>query len=466
MNTLPCWAPWWVVSPATELIFFFMGNNKFSSSDRPPKRSRTDVTNQFFKQATENFPRFHVVQSQQAPMGTLSPFVIGKALKKCIGDKYKAKMMRTGDLLVEVNTKEQCQKLTSLNKIQELDVTVTPHRTLNFAKGVISETELLQSTNEEIEVELAEQGVVAARRIMMRKEGKEIKTKHVVLTFNTTKLPDAVNAEYLHCKVHPYIPNPRRCFQCQRYGHGSQSCRGKPTCARCGQKEHNNEKCERDPQCVNCEGAHGAYSRSCPVWKREKEIITLKTKENIPYPEARKRIAFQEKGTFAEVAKRGPQPPGVSVGTQVELQDLVSAVRPHPLSEQPVAQPTGRKISREHHTVFVDASSQEPKRDSPASISEEARAARPSNQKEVLSGRGAPADAAASQQRAGSFPASRRIPKGRGKSVVAPRDTTNTEDSRSATEEDMDLCHSDSETVSNPDSLSRIKNTGKTKGTG
>lgn len=81
-------------------------------------------------------------------------------------------------------------------------------------------------------------------------------------------------------------------------------------------------------QCVNCKGVHAAYSRSCPEWKKEKEIITIKTKENVPYHEARKRVEFAQRGTYMQAVQRGQAPSTVSVGTQVELKDLVAAVRP------------------------------------------------------------------------------------------------------------------------------------------
>lgn len=304
--------------------------------------------------SAEGFPRFFVVHSTtDEPVANLSAFFIAKTIKNFVGNNFKAKKQRTGDLFVEIETKDQGTKLLFMKKIGEMDVEVTPHRTLNYTKGVISEQELLQSTDAEIEEELSEQGVIAARRITMRRNNEEIKTKHIVLTFNSTNLPDSIHAAYLHCKVRPYIPNPRRCFKCQRFGHGSMSCRGKPTCVTCGEDQHGEERCERTPKCINCTGQHGAYSRSCPIWKREKEIISIKTKENISYPEARKRFTFQEKGTFADAVRRGPQPRSVSVGTQVALQDLAPTSRSHTHTKAPVAQSTGLKISREDHVISV-----------------------------------------------------------------------------------------------------------------
>lgn len=64
----------------------------------------------------------------------------------------------------------------------------------------------------------------------------------------------------------------------------------------------------RNAHCVNCNENHSAYSKSCPIFFREKEITTLKIRENIPYPEARKKF-FEScptmKGTsFASTIKK------------------------------------------------------------------------------------------------------------------------------------------------------------------
>ena len=144
------------------------------------------------------------------------------------------------------------------------------------------------------------------RRISLRRDGQERPSKHLVLTFASTVLPQSIKAGYLHCKVRPYVPNPRRCFKCQRYGHSSVTCRGRTTCAKCSATDHPTDNCESATvKCVNCSGAHPAYSRSCPNFQTEKKILTLKTNENLTYPEARKRFSFLQGGTYAEAAVRG-----------------------------------------------------------------------------------------------------------------------------------------------------------------
>ena len=69
-------------------------------------------------------------------------------------------------------------------------------------------------------------------------------------------------------------------------------------------------RCQNDPKCVNCEGDHRAISKDCPIWKQEKDIVTLKSKESISFADARKRvqpISDPSKNSYASVTQTPPQ---------------------------------------------------------------------------------------------------------------------------------------------------------------
>ncbi|KAM7307718.1 hypothetical protein ISCGN_011354 [Ixodes scapularis] len=300
-----------------------MGLHKKYFLDRPPKRGRTEVSTSHETHTTPpRFPKFLVLHSESdKQLSKMSPFLVAKVLEGVIGKNFKAKKLASGDLLVEIETSHQSSALLALNCVSDYKVTVTPHKTLNTIQGVISEDDLLDASESEVVEGLSDQGVVAARRISLRRDGQELKTRHIVLTFEATTLPESVKAGYLFCRVRPYVPNPRRCFNCQRFGHGSQNCRGKATCAKCGKTDHAADSCSNDAVCVNCKEPHPAYSRSCKTWKDEKEILTLKVKENLSYPEARRRFAFLRKGGSAQVVQRGPAPLKVAVATQTSFPD-------------------------------------------------------------------------------------------------------------------------------------------------
>ena len=86
-----------------------------------------------------------------------------------------------------------------------------------------------------------------------------------------------------------------------------QACGGRQTCAKCGEKDldHVEEACLKEITCANCRQDHPAYARSCAVCKKEKEIIEVKHKSNVFFPEARKTIgSYMGENSYASVARR------------------------------------------------------------------------------------------------------------------------------------------------------------------
>lgn len=316
--------------------------------DRARKRVRTAVSYPVsrvpFQLKEQSFPRFLVIEStdSQCPLRKASPFVVAKELEAVLGGKCKATKMSSGGILIECENKAQADAVFAMQRLANLTIKVSAHRSLNSCQGVISDPDLADLTEDEILEGLQEENVTAVRRIMIRRNDIDIPTNHLVLTFNSTKLPESLKLGYVVHRVRPYIPNPRRCFKCQRFGHTLQSCRGKETCAKCASTDHHAISCAaQEVKCVNCAGPHPAYSRKCQKFQNEKEIMSIKVKEGLSIQEARRRFSFVQKGTFAEVARRGAGPPRASVGTQFSSADLALAQSP-PVQQPAQPQPTAR----------------------------------------------------------------------------------------------------------------------------
>lgn len=338
------------------LHIILMATQASALLDRPLKRNRTEATFHFSLQPRITFPKYHVLHSDSTPARKLSPFLVAKCLKEKIGPKHKVTKMSSGDLLIELTEKEQVPKITELTNIGNTTVSTTVHRSLNTSKGVISEQDFIGLSDEELLDGFQDQQVIKVQRIVIRRNDQETPTKHIILTFATSDMPTSIEAGYLKINVRPYIPNPRRCFKCQRFGHASQVCRGKDTCAKCSSNDHKAESCEASPHCVNCGGDHPAYSRSCPSWKREKEIITLTVKEKISFVEARKRLSHLFHKSYAEVTRKGaasqrPQESTVSAQSDAVVsppapQVEAATAAPPKLKAPQAAASQGLKINR------------------------------------------------------------------------------------------------------------------------
>ncbi|GFY05982.1 uncharacterized protein TNCV_3862861 [Trichonephila clavipes] len=163
---------------------------------------KNDIPSNTQQQEFSDFARFFVLKTPNT-FSTVSPFLIEKAITSSIGPVKTIRKMRSGDLFLEVASAKQSSALRTLRKMAHIDITVVPHNTLNYSRGVISAADLLNVSTEEIKENMVDQ--------------------------------KSVKAAYLHCPVRPYIPNPPRCFQCQRFGHSKTVCRGQPTCSRCAE---------------------------------------------------------------------------------------------------------------------------------------------------------------------------------------------------------------------------------------
>ncbi|GBO16767.1 hypothetical protein AVEN_35243-1 [Araneus ventricosus] len=257
---------------------------KFPFSGRP---SEQKVFNE------NHYDTFFIIKrksSSNETFHTVSPFLIENAISGYLGDVLSVKKLRSGDLLVEVNSRKQAQIILKLNNLGSIPVTITAHSSLNFCKGVVSCGELFNTPIEEIIEKLKNQGVTHVRRISIRKSGQLLGTKHLVLTFHGSKLPESIKAKYMKLVVRHYFPNPLRCFNCQRFGHSKASCRGTLTCARCAEAGHDCSGCIAPEKCTNCKGSHTSFSRSCPSWIFEKEVISEKVTKRVTYAEAKRNV--------------------------------------------------------------------------------------------------------------------------------------------------------------------------------
>ena len=232
---------------------------------------------------------FEIVSTDESkPVSKVSPFVIEKTMQSLVGTVKSIKKLRKGSLLVEVASQAQSKNIVKMDKLANSPVLVSPHKSLNSSKGVIRTRDLDDIPEADILNALEDQNVTSVKRVSIKKGDNIITTGTYILTFGVPELPSSLKLGYLRVKVDTFIPNPLRCFQCQKFGHGQLSCRGSITCFRCGESGHNGRDCEEGPKCRNCQGAHMASSKECPIWKTEKQIQQTKVVNKITYAEAKK----------------------------------------------------------------------------------------------------------------------------------------------------------------------------------
>ena len=256
------------------------------------KRPRSDSdgdeidTSTIFR-SQENFAKFLIIEStnKDKPITSLSPFVIEKQIEALIGTVKSVKKLRNQTLLVETTRKSQTENLLRTKTFLHLPVQVSEHKTLNSSKGIIRDRALKGESDDNIRENLQEQGVIAAKRFKAKKGHDFVDTNTILLTFNSVVPPKTLKIFYRIIPVEMYVPNPLRCFNCQRFGHHENNCPVDigSVCERCGKggDDHHTNQCTNPAKCVNCGKDHLSRSSECEVWKKEKEIMKLKVAKNL-----------------------------------------------------------------------------------------------------------------------------------------------------------------------------------------
>ena len=278
----------------------------FSMANKNPKRPLDNDTDSDSDNTVNSWPRFLIIEGTdvEKPLNKLSVFALHKGIQGLAGTPKSAKMLRSGALLVEVSKPQAASNLLKTTTLVQCPVKVSAHKSLNSCRGVIRCPEIKNETEEDILQNLSSQGVTHVKKMTVVRNGVRIPTGTVFLTFAGTNLPTSIKVAYMVVRVDLYIPNPVRCFKCQKYGHFSNNCRHTETCDKCGNPTHEGDCTEI--KCINCKGQHAASSRNCPMWLEEKEIQAIKVRNNISYIDAKKRFSITkpQNGSYAAVVSK------------------------------------------------------------------------------------------------------------------------------------------------------------------
>ena len=278
-----------------------------------------------------------------------------------------------GTLVVKTETRAQTKALLKCTRFCEKDVTVSLHHARNTTKGTIFAPEMRYMSEEEILSGLRPEGVAHVRRLTTFKDGQRRDTSLLVITFNTTKLPDTLLAGHIRYEVRVFVPNPLRCFNCQRFGHGSKFCKQSARCQQCGAAPHDGSPCSAPVKCLSCDATdHTTNSNQCPVWKKEKEICSVKATTGVSYPQARRaveeKIAKQPAKSYAQAT----QTQTASSGTQTDaIPELPPLKCLSPVAPEPMAPSATASTSTSQTPEITDADERMPSPESPPAVSPE-----------------------------------------------------------------------------------------------
>jgi hypothetical protein len=349
----------------TEMDEFFIlnmaeTNTTSTTNERNKKRKSNDPVSLSDSDDNTNsitFARFLIVEPASEQPINLNIFGIQKLLQCAVGTVVSAKKLRSGAVLIQVANKTQSDRALSMTVWIDTPVKVSPHRSLNSCQGVIRCREFRDCADDEVLEALQPEGVTSVKHIMSKKTGTAQPTNTFILTFGTPTPPKFVKAAYMCIQVDPYIPNPLRCYQCQKYGHGKNNCKHAAVCAKCGQTGHTDSDCQATPHCVNCSGAHPAYSRDCPHWQFQREVSTVKFTQNVSFAEAKEIVRQRNpaqsssRPTFANVISNKKLQMR-SIEVQTEFTWPGDCKFPLPVAKLPVSESTECQTEEDDNSVI------------------------------------------------------------------------------------------------------------------
>ena len=288
----------------------------------------------------------------------VSPFKLKRALDGAFGHLQTAKVLVSGQILVQCGSKTQAAKALQLTSLLGVKCRVIPADRLNSSDGRVYAPSLKSLSEEELLFELAPQGVIRVARLRSKGNSPNPLLK---VTFRGLTCPPAIFAGYEVLSVERWLRSPMICRRCTRYGHTAARCKRRDVrCGRCGDGGHVSEHCEAiDPQCLFCQGDHEIYDKQCPKWQWESNQL------NYPHPPqtpplhltAEPTRAHWPPATYAEVTA---SPPTRHRGRRPPREQPQPQSQPQPDSPpQELTQTAGAPATAAEHTQSAGPS-QEP----------------------------------------------------------------------------------------------------------
>lgn len=255
--------------------------------------SLKDMNNEIFTRAQDwKYLVISPSTDNQDAIRKANPFRISNFLKKhCHGDSLReVKAINKGrQLLVILKNKETADILLKQNVIpgpnnSQIPISITESDKLGTKQGVFLCHNTDDMTDDEIIENLnasnADMKIVSIQRLKRKNEkGDWIDSSSVVVTMRCSEIPKEIRVGWMIQPMRPFIPDPMRCFRCNKLGHTSKRCNEKKeeerNCINCNQSQHTapRVRCEREPKCANCNSSdHNSAFRGCPKYILEKRV--------------------------------------------------------------------------------------------------------------------------------------------------------------------------------------------------
>ena len=226
----------------------------------------------------------------------LFPMTIGRMIHDLkIEGIRKIKQESRRCILVEFAKASQANSIIDDARIKAKNLKVIIPSKALFLFGLIRGVDVDLSSEQIIDFVSSPFPIVHARRLNRRVVDDKgqvnyVPTKSVDLKFRFSKLPAHVYMFSISLEVSTYVPAPRVCVQCLRYGHTQKFCRGKARCTKCGGDHVSNECSKILPICASCGTNHVFNHPDCSERSRQFSICQMIHLDGLSFSEAIKLV--------------------------------------------------------------------------------------------------------------------------------------------------------------------------------
>lgn len=236
----------------------------------------------------------------------LNLLTVFNSTKQCTDDCFG--FIENEGFCLNVREPEDAQKLMELTELIDgtpISCEMHPHR--NVIRRAVNVAGSCDLPDDEIQRELAEQGIIGVRRI--RKtigDGQKKNTEMLVLTYpRTIKKYKTVKFGFLKFSTFPYYPDVKQCFKCWEFRHIKPQCPNEqPICGTCSGPHETINKgkvCHKKSFCKKCQSSgHPISSRKCPKYEAERAISHIRINKDISHWKATWEYEAKHKGAIIE----------------------------------------------------------------------------------------------------------------------------------------------------------------------
>ena len=182
-------------------------------------------------------------------VGQTNPIKRSAAIYSLIGSYKSCKPLRSGSLLLEVNTFEQLTIMISLKTFMNIPVNNKLAYDIGTVKGYAWDDRLKDMGTEALKAIWKTHNVIKVDRNFIEQDGIESFNGSLIITFKSDELPKSLPIGDEYIKIQKFRKNVLQCKKCHLFYHMINQCRKTEYhCSDCGKVHDSENGCNEWPK--------------------------------------------------------------------------------------------------------------------------------------------------------------------------------------------------------------------------